>query len=242
MEFSPFIDVTGWARDDFGHAVTVETCGFAKIVTSTFGIPVVVDKLITEIPASAFISFYIGSTLQQLITATVFNYCRACNDSFTTKYLVISSKKVRTGLQLVGLTDPFDNYTMKLVFTNRLKGGYMKQMDIKLYKLKVVKGKEKTAKEWLAFLEAHKVEGTETLKNELAYFEAYFTAVENGIMYIYMFFAAKDVSYSNTIAGNSKNELDIKHFEYMRSCIDLTAGDIMDCAFYLDNLEALNSY
>ena len=43
----------------------------------------------------------------------------------------------------------------------------MKQMDIKLYKLKVVKGKEKTAKEWLAFLEANKDEGTETLKNDM---------------------------------------------------------------------------
>ncbi|MEY8354019.1 DUF6176 family protein [Lachnospiraceae bacterium 54-53] len=115
-------------------------------------------------------------------------------------------------------------------------------MDIKLYKLEVIKGKEETANEWLAFLEANKDEGAETLKNEQAYFEAYFSAVENGVMYIYMFFAAKDVSYSNSIASNSKNELDIKHFEYMHSCIDLTAGDIMDCAFYLDNLEALNSY
>ncbi len=115
-------------------------------------------------------------------------------------------------------------------------------MDIKLYKLKVVKGKEKIANEWLAFLEANKDEGAETLKNERAYFVAYFSAVENSIMYVYMFFAAKDVSYSNTIADNSKSELDIKHFEYMRNCIDLTAGDIMDCAFYLDNLEALNSY
>jgi len=131
---------------------------------------------------------------------------------------------------------------MRLALTNRQKGGYMNQMDIKLYKLKVVKGKEKIANEWLAFLEANKDEGAETLKNERAYFVAYFSAVENSIMYVYMFFAAKDVSYSNTIADNSKSELDIKHFEYMRNCIDLTAGDIMDCAFYLDNLEALNSY
>ncbi len=117
----------------------------------------------------------------------------------------------------------------------------MRQMDIKLYKLKVIKGKEETAKEWLAFLEANKDGGVETLKNELAYFEAYFSAIEDGIMYVYMFFAAKDVNYSNTIAGESKNELDIKHFEYMRSCLDLTGGDIMDCAFYLDNLEALTN-
>ncbi|WP_313585075.1 DUF6176 family protein [Lacrimispora sp.] len=118
----------------------------------------------------------------------------------------------------------------------------MKHTEIKLYKLEVIKGKEKIAKEWLAFLEANKDEGAEFLKNEQAYFEAYFSAVESGIMYVYMFFAAKDINYSNSIALDSKNELDIKHFEYMRSCIDLNSGGIMDCAFYMDNLGAINSY
>ena len=49
MEFSVFIDVLGWARNDFGCDVPVETCGFQKHVISTFHIPVTVDKLITEI-------------------------------------------------------------------------------------------------------------------------------------------------------------------------------------------------
>lgn len=49
MEFSVFVDVMGWAHDDFQCDVEVETCGFNKTVTSTFGIPIIVDKLIDDI-------------------------------------------------------------------------------------------------------------------------------------------------------------------------------------------------
>ena len=49
MEFSVFIDVLGWARDDYGMNITAVTCGFQKVVISTFGVPVLVDKLLTEI-------------------------------------------------------------------------------------------------------------------------------------------------------------------------------------------------
>ena len=49
MEFSVFVDVMGWARNDYGIDVQLDTCGFTKQVTSTFGLPVIVDKLIDEI-------------------------------------------------------------------------------------------------------------------------------------------------------------------------------------------------
>lgn len=49
MEFSVFVDVLGWARNDFGYDVTVVTCGFQEKVISTFNIPVLVDKTIDEI-------------------------------------------------------------------------------------------------------------------------------------------------------------------------------------------------
>lgn len=49
MEFSVFIDVFGWARNDYGYDIQVETCGFRKKVVSTFGVPIIVDKLIDEI-------------------------------------------------------------------------------------------------------------------------------------------------------------------------------------------------
>lgn len=49
MEFSVFIDVLGWARNDYGYDVQTETCGFHKTVISTFNVPIIVDKLIEEI-------------------------------------------------------------------------------------------------------------------------------------------------------------------------------------------------
>lgn len=54
MEFSVFVDVMGWARNDYGCDVSVVTCGFQKIVTSTFGIPVLVEKTIGEIDAKDY--------------------------------------------------------------------------------------------------------------------------------------------------------------------------------------------
>ena len=49
MEFAPFIDVFGWARNEFQYDVEVVTCGFSKTVVSTFGIPVIMDRIIEEI-------------------------------------------------------------------------------------------------------------------------------------------------------------------------------------------------
>jgi len=49
MEFSVFVDVMGWARNDYGYNVPIVTCGFQKEVTSTFNIPILVDKTIDEI-------------------------------------------------------------------------------------------------------------------------------------------------------------------------------------------------
>jgi protein deglycase len=54
LEFSAFIDVLGWARNDYGFDVPVVTCGFQKQVLSTFGIPVTVDKTIAEIDVADY--------------------------------------------------------------------------------------------------------------------------------------------------------------------------------------------
>lgn len=54
MEFSAFVDVLGWARNDFGYDVDVTTCGFSKTVISTFNVPVIVDRLIEEIDADDY--------------------------------------------------------------------------------------------------------------------------------------------------------------------------------------------
>lgn len=49
MEFSPFVDVMGWARDDFNCEIDVEICGFTKKITSTFGVSIAADILIDEV-------------------------------------------------------------------------------------------------------------------------------------------------------------------------------------------------
>lgn len=49
MEFSVFIDIFGWAGNDYAYSIQVETCGFNKKVISAFGVPIIVDKTIDEI-------------------------------------------------------------------------------------------------------------------------------------------------------------------------------------------------
>lgn len=49
MEFSVFVDVMGWARNDYQYDVPVVTCGFKKQVMSSFNIPIIVDKTMDEI-------------------------------------------------------------------------------------------------------------------------------------------------------------------------------------------------
>jgi Putative intracellular protease/amidase len=54
MEFSVFVDVMGWARNDYGYDVSVITCGFQKQVISSFNVSVIVDRTIDEINADNF--------------------------------------------------------------------------------------------------------------------------------------------------------------------------------------------
>ena len=49
MEFAAFVDVFGWAMEDFGSEVTIHTCGLTKQVISTFHIPVIADTIIDGI-------------------------------------------------------------------------------------------------------------------------------------------------------------------------------------------------
>ena len=54
MEFSVFIDVLGWARNDYQYPVSIDTCGFTKTVNSTFNVPVIMDKTIDEITVEEY--------------------------------------------------------------------------------------------------------------------------------------------------------------------------------------------
>jgi 4-methyl-5(b-hydroxyethyl)-thiazole monophosphate biosynthesis len=46
--------VLGWARNDYGHPLSVDTCGFTNKVISTFNVPVLADKTIEEINADEY--------------------------------------------------------------------------------------------------------------------------------------------------------------------------------------------
>ncbi|MBZ2199813.1 MAG: DJ-1/PfpI family protein [Lentilactobacillus hilgardii] len=54
MEFSPFMDVCGWARNDYVVDINVTTAGFKPVVSSTFNVDVMVDKVIDEININDF--------------------------------------------------------------------------------------------------------------------------------------------------------------------------------------------
>jgi len=54
MEFSVFIDIMGWARNDYQYPVYVDTCGFTKTVNSSFNVPVIMDKTIDEISVNEY--------------------------------------------------------------------------------------------------------------------------------------------------------------------------------------------
>ncbi len=108
-------------------------------------------------------------------------------------------------------------------------------MDVNLYRLEVIQGKESIAEEWLSFLNDNKEQSLKTLENEEVYFESYFKEIIDGRMIIYLFIMCKSLEFANQVAINSTNELDIKHFAYMKECIDLQQGNIMSADIMLDN-------
>lgn len=65
MEFSAFVDVLGWARNDYGYDLPVVTCGFQKEVISTFSIPVLVDQTIDEINVDDFAALAIPGSFEE---------------------------------------------------------------------------------------------------------------------------------------------------------------------------------
>ncbi|NLL76100.1 MAG: DJ-1/PfpI family protein [Clostridiales bacterium] len=65
MEFSVFVDVMGWARDEAKCDIKVVTCGFQKTVTSTFRIPIMMDVTIDEVCADDYDALAIPGGFQE---------------------------------------------------------------------------------------------------------------------------------------------------------------------------------
>ncbi len=110
-------------------------------------------------------------------------------------------------------------------------------MDVQIYKLKVIQGKESIAEEWLTFLADNKREAEKILGSEKVYFEAYFKEIVNDQMYIYLLMMCEDHEFANKIALNSTHELDKKHFKYMGDCIDREGSIILNSLVSMDNLK-----
>ena len=65
MEFAPFVDIMGWAGNDYRINVEVITGGFSKTVQSAFGIPVTVDKTLGEIIADEYAALAIPGGFEE---------------------------------------------------------------------------------------------------------------------------------------------------------------------------------
>ena len=106
----------------------------------------------------------------------------------------------------------------------------MRTMDVVLYKLPIIQGQEAVAEEWMDLWKTTPEQVIlELLSAEKAYYEAYFTNVEQGILIIYLVFSSEDVAKSNEMASKSNHSFDHKHFDYMKRCVDL------------DNVQTLHS-
>lgn len=65
MEASVFVDVMGWARNDYHYDVEVITCGFQKTVISAFGVPVNVDVLLKDVCVDEYDSLAIPGGFEE---------------------------------------------------------------------------------------------------------------------------------------------------------------------------------
>lgn len=54
MEFSPFVDVFGWAHDDFNCDIVIDICGFNRTIVSTFGVSITADILIDDVDVDQY--------------------------------------------------------------------------------------------------------------------------------------------------------------------------------------------
>lgn len=65
MEFSVFIDVLGWADNDFGAGIQTVTCGMEKTVNSTFDVQVNVDVLLDEVNVEEYAALAIPGGFEE---------------------------------------------------------------------------------------------------------------------------------------------------------------------------------
>ena len=88
MEFSPFVDIMGWAQNEYGLDIHTVTCGNNKQVVSAFNVTVTVDKLIDEINVNDFDALVIPGGFEKFGF-----YDEAYNESFLSVIRTFNSHK-----------------------------------------------------------------------------------------------------------------------------------------------------
>jgi 4-methyl-5(b-hydroxyethyl)-thiazole monophosphate biosynthesis len=127
MEFSPFVDIMGWAQNDYGYDVHTVTCGFQKQVISTFNVTVIVDKLINDINVDDFEALAIPGGFEEFGF-----YEEAYNESFLSVIRKFNAQKkpiasVCVGALPIGKSGILQN---RKATTYHLKNGYrQKQLE-----------------------------------------------------------------------------------------------------------------
>ena len=87
MEASVFIDVMGWARNDYNIDVEVVTCGKTPTVNSAFDVPVTVDILADKVNVSDYDALAIPGGFEEygffdeVYTSEVAGLIKSFNDS-----------------------------------------------------------------------------------------------------------------------------------------------------------------
>lgn len=135
MEFSAFVDVLGWARNDYGHEIVVDTCGFQDKVISTFSVPIITDKIIDDINVGEYDAIAIPGGFEE------FGFYEEAYDNrflnvikeFNNKGKIIAT--VCVGALPVGKSGVLNN---KKATTYHLKGGY-RQKQLKEFGVNIIK-------------------------------------------------------------------------------------------------------
>lgn len=90
-------------------------------------------------------------------------------------------------------------------------------MKVEITRFKVKKGKSETVNEWMSFLNEHLKEIELTLIDEKMYVETIFREELAGEEYLYWYSVQGE---GGIYVGDSSHEVDKKHLEYWKECID----------------------
>lgn len=91
-----------------------------------------------------------------------------------------------------------------------------------LSRYRVLAGKERLVKEWMAFLQDHLSEVLLTLEQEKMYVEAIFQEELVGVTYLYWFSVQGEGAVS---VADSDYDVDKQHLLYWQACIDSDYGE-----------------